>query len=152
MNAVFAQCYFASAGSFRNSEVVQMFFLTPGVLQGCPMSGWLFALVMDTILEALHKGLGIADPGYSIDVPCIRACADDIGAALKEGRDLKTLHATFAEVAHVSKLKTKPKKCQVVVLGAEAEKRTFETKRWIADCVPAWENMAVVRTAKYLGH
>ena len=37
-------------------------------------------------------------------------------------------------------------------MGPEPEKRSFETQRWLHDCVPEWAGMATVRCARYLGH
>ena len=53
----------------------------------------------------------------AIGTPWIRACAYDIGIGLVETRSLKQLLHTFQEVAVVTRLKTKAKKCKIVVLG-----------------------------------
>ena len=92
------------------------------------------------------------DSGLDVGSSCIRACADDIGIGLVETRSLLEVFHAFREVGEVTKLRTKPKKCKIVVLGVEPEKRIFETKRWLHDCLPEWAGMDTVRSARYLGH
>eukprot|EP00972_Heterocapsa_arctica_P045683 6741317-Heterocapsa_arctica.AAC.1 len=50
-----------------------------GVLQGCPLSGLLFAVSLDPYLRWMKHD--IEDAGLGV----IRACADDIGASLCGG-------------------------------------------------------------------
>ena len=48
-----------------------------GVIQGCALSGSLFAIAMDPILRWVKASINLV--GFGI----VRACADDIGGALK---------------------------------------------------------------------
>ncbi len=87
--------YSRNYGIFRQSGVeCFLFWITSGVLQGCPASAFLFDVVLDPILEAFEEALGSGVEGalnpasYGI----MRACADDIGAALLSLKGLRYLH------------------------------------------------------------
>ncbi len=67
-----------------------MFLVLCGVLQGCPLSGILFAWAMDPFLEAMRvpidcRGLAVT-----------RACADDVGATILRIQALAEYFRIFA--------------------------------------------------------
>ena len=68
-------------------ESSPIFLILAGALQGCPLSGWIFAVSTTCFVQALDECVDKVGFGMS------RVCADDIGLALKEVRHLKTVHA-----------------------------------------------------------
>lgn len=88
------------------------FWILSGVLQGCPLSGMLFALAMDPFLRCMKASIQDKNLGQ------IRACADDAGAALKSIHVLKFLEPIFQTAAETANLQLKPKKCVVAPTSA----------------------------------
>ena len=60
-----------------------LFSITSGVLQGCPSSGSRFAICADPLLRELCSRVELKNRGLT------RACADDIGQALRSMKTLK---------------------------------------------------------------
>jgi hypothetical protein len=82
----------------------------------------------------------------------IRACADDVGAALKNIHVLKLLEPIFQTAAKTANLHLKPSKCVVVPTSTVAD----ETLRghigtWLETHIPAWKAFNVAASGKYLG-
>eukprot|EP00973_Karenia_brevis_P087605 12148963-Karenia_brevis.AAC.1 len=77
-----------------------------GVLQGCPLSGSLYALVTDIFLCELKEYIN--DQGLGV----ITACADDIGGALKSFRHMQIMAPTFGRFFSFAGLCLKPPKMQ----------------------------------------
>eukprot|EP00972_Heterocapsa_arctica_P051571 7587157-Heterocapsa_arctica.AAC.1 len=126
--------------------VYLLFRVSAGILQGCPLSGMLFAVAIDPILrrfdvEVCQSGKGI-----------IRACADDIGGALKSLKFLKVTKNICDDFRAISNLHLKPRKCVVIptgaVLSAGLKKRIT---RWLEENIPEWSAFSVRDAAKYLG-
>ena len=83
-------------------------WIQAGVLQGCPFSGSIFAIALDPILAFMEKRLRRGSLGI------VRACADDIGAALSSIKGFSVLQPIF-QLARVSAgLRLKPSKCVVI--------------------------------------
>ena len=81
----FFQCiYFLNAalGSNGVNDIFLLWYLS-GVLQGCPGSAFIFNMLLDPFLEAFARVITTYGRGI------IRACADDIGAALTSYKALK---------------------------------------------------------------
>ena len=55
-----------------------LFLIQAGVIQGDPMAGFLFVVILDPCLHLLYNTFEKPGHGY------VRACADDIGAVLKD--------------------------------------------------------------------
>ena len=91
------------------------YYVTAGVLQGCPFSGHIFATAMDPILGMMEKEVD------SLGIGVTRACADDVGAAMAAIDTLKKYKEVFDMAKFFSGLKLKPKKC-ILVLLAESQK------------------------------
>ena len=72
-------CTFAAAGG----TLEFLFFVLSCVLQGCPLSGFLFALCMDPFLWLFQAAIDLKNCGVT------RACADDVGMALTSFKFLK---------------------------------------------------------------
>ena len=62
-----------------------LFHILSGALQGCPLSGSLFAMAVDPFLWAIHEKVDAKDTGVT------RACADDIGQSLRSISTLKVI-------------------------------------------------------------
>ena len=88
-----------------------LFWILAGVLQGCPLSGMLFAIVMDPFLVKLDAELCRPQLGT------VRACADDVGAALRHLSSLRIAKCTFDAAREVANLCLKPTKCVLVPVG-----------------------------------
>ena len=122
------------------------FWILSGVLQGCPLSGMLFALVMDPFLRCMKTSMQDRNLGQ------IRACADDVGAALKNIYVLKLLEPIFQTAAETANLHYKPAKCVVVPTSAVAdEKLRACIATWLATHIPAWKAFNVTPSGKYVG-
>ena len=65
--------YMAVGGAFEF-----LFQVLNGVLQGCPLSGSMFVLAIDPLLFQFSKYIHAPKLGR------VCACADDVGAALRE--------------------------------------------------------------------
>ena len=74
-----------------------LFWIFSGVVQGCPLSGSLFALAMDPFLCLFDNIF------FSRDKGVVRACADDIGAAFKSINELHNCKGIFTLAKIVSK-------------------------------------------------
>ena len=83
-----------------------MFSILSGVLQGCPASGTLFVLVVDPLLWMFRTRVSSA---------IIRACADDVGAALRRMQDLIAMADVFEKFRIASNLTLKPSKCVLIL-------------------------------------
>ena len=79
-----------------------LFTIKCGVLQGCPFSGTLFVLAIDPQLTFFEKH--IHNPGLGK----VYACADDIGAALKDLKSLLLCYKLFETFRRASGLTLKP--------------------------------------------
>ena len=122
------------------------FWILSGVLQGCPLSGMLFAFVIDPFLRCMKAT--IQDKGLAQ----IRACADDIGAAMQNIHVLKLFEPIFQTAAEVANLWLKPKKCVVVPTSAVADPiLRSRVTAWLETHIPSWKAFNIAATGKYLG-
>jgi hypothetical protein len=127
----------------KGGILVFMFPILSGILQGCPLSGTLFVFVIDPLLWMFRCHLNKA---------IIRACADDVGAALRRLSDLATLHKLFSEFRSVSLLTLKPTKCVIIMTVCDLSDGNLELiRQWLAVHIPDWKHMKIQGSAKYLG-
>ena len=123
-----------------------LFAVCGGVLQGCPLSGSLFVLGIDPLLYLFSHYLHSADRGR------VRACADDIGIALRKLEYLKHVYRVFDTFAKISGLKLKPRKCVLILTSLKAVDENISTvRRWLVDNIPEWTYFKVTNHGKYLG-
>ena len=116
-----------------------------GVLQGCPLSGTLFAIAIDPILRLLERQLDGGRLGI------LRACADDIGAALSSATALCSLEPVFSLARVCAGLCLKAKKCVIIRTYCRCTMSTIEV--WmtlLSKHVPTWSRFRVAGAAKYL--
>jgi len=117
-----------------------------GALQGCPYSGTIFAVSIDPMLEWMQHDV------VSNDTATVCACADDIGAALKDIKGLIPLNGIFGACSKATGLHLKEKKCMLVPTGcAFSPKIEDEVKSWLREFLPDWASFAVKEKGKYLG-
>ena len=82
--------------------LVLLFEITSGVLQGCPLSGSIFAICVDPFLRWMSWRVDERHHGLT------RACADDIGQALKSITTLKVVEPIFRCAKEVAGLSQTP--------------------------------------------
>jgi len=131
-----------------------LYWIASGVLQGCPASAFLFDCALDPFLEAFSEVIG-QDPsgtGSPAHIGIIRACADDIGAALLTIVGLKYLEPIFHLAPKLAGLTLKPAKCVVVPISAPLDDNLARIiKEWLAQHIPCWKNFKIQSAGKYLG-
>ena len=88
-----------------------LFPVGAGVLQGCPLSGLLFALASDAILNSISKLLSESSGG------AVAACADDIAIAIKSIAITTALSVASQKIERISKLALSIPKCMVIPLN-----------------------------------
>ena len=140
--AMYSRVIAMAAGPGRQ----QLFHVESGVLQGCPLSGSLFALCVDPLYKMLRARL-LQDA-----IPCaaVTACADDVGIALADVRLADRAAEVFVAAERCARLRLKPRKCKLIPL-AETDPDPAVWAGIIACVVPAWRDFHVVAYAKYLG-
>ena len=82
--------------------------ISSGIIEGCPLAGTCFALAIEPILNCFSNSLGKGRLGI------VRACADDLGFALKSIRTLILLLDIYNMVFKISGLKLKVSKTCLV--------------------------------------
>ena len=139
--------YYMNASFVAQQDGLHFFcWITAGVLQGCPLSGLIFVLIVDPLLRA------IAETCDRPKLSMTRACADDIGTVLFNCRVLPLLHDLFYTIELCANLKLKPKKCNIIPLwGAFTLHKATCIRDFIARTVPHWHAFNILACAKYLG-
>ena len=144
----FAALYFMNGAVETDSEgtLMVLFFYLSGVLQGCTASGFLFDVGLDPFLEMMDEKITI--PGRGI----VRACADDIGAALRDFRELRHLYEPFDIAACCAGLTLQPTKCKIIVTSCPIDDNvTQRIKAWLIRVLPQWRNFIICGAANYVG-
>ena len=85
-----------------------LILITSGVLQGCGLSGTLFAISMDPFLRQAEEEV------ERIQLGTVRACADDVGAAIRSLRAVIPMAAMFSRAFRFAGLAIKVSKCKLV--------------------------------------
>ena len=144
-NLVLAIYYRASAHAYVNGVQTFLFYFLSGVLQGCPASAFLFNIAVDPFLFAFEKILREKKAGI------YRACADDIGAALKYLKCLIYMKPIFHDAEVLAGLGLKPVKCVIVPLVQGHKTLAKRILEWLARNIPEWANFKIKPAGKYLG-
>ena len=127
------------------NHLVFFTFMMSGVIQGCPLSGSLFAIAMDPVLRLMLQKIEQRDLGH------VRACADDIGIVLRSLSSLSVLAPIFNLTVLASGLDLKPAKCNIVPLDHMSNDIKQRIMQWLIDHLPNWQTFKVTECAKYLG-
>ena len=124
-------------------KTVYLYLLASGIIQGCPLSGTVFVIVVDTFLNLL---------GYQSPQTMIKAFADDIGALLQQLNHLASLQKAFDAFGRISGLHLKPQKCVIVIISHPlTEHLKANVKRYLLDHIPQWKDFTITDKATYLG-
>ena len=126
------------------------FLVARGVRQGCPASGFLFAMAFDPIFRWLQDAIIPRKPdGLDFLQSAQCAYAYDLAVAASSFRDLLTaLAPAFQTVDQIAGLNLNHRKCCWVQYGNERRKSFFI---WLSDNCEDFREMQVVRYAKYVG-
>ena len=117
-----------------------------GVLQGCPLSGFLFVRSIDPLVHLFQNKIEDRALG------AVRACADDIGASLKALYYLPILHTAFEEFQNVSGLTLKPQNCAIILTSLIASPgNCAAVANWLTEHCPDWASMQITNAGKDLG-
>ena len=135
----------ALAVDCSSGQITTMFAFASGVLQGCPASAFLFAVCLDPFLVCFEGCLSIRARGAP------RACADDLGAALKEVKHLRLLEPIFGQAFRLAGLTVKPAKCVLVLLTPFMQKLCDKLVDWLRVNLPTWAKFKMKAAGKYLG-
>ncbi len=135
----------AAAYCFKNGILSLMFYFYSGVLQGCPASAFLFNIALDPFLTLFHNAL--REKGSGI----VRACADDLGAALQSLKRLMLVFPIFKNAQTLAGLLLKPPKCILIPLVPWSQEVVDKIKNWLGRHIPSWANFNIKPTSKYLG-
>ena len=122
-----------------------LFHILSGALQGCPLSGSLFAIAVDPFLWSIHEKVDAKDKGVT------RACADDIGQSLSSISTLKVMAPVFKAAKKVAGLTLNSIKCVIVPLKPFSAECAADVKDWLARNLSEWSSFKIQPTAKYLG-
>ena len=121
-----------------------------GVRQGCPGSGFLFAMAFDPIFRWLQEAV-IPRNLHNLDFlqPAQCACADDLAVAASCFRNLMTAVAlAFQSVDIFAGLNLNYRKCCWVQYGSETRESLCT---WIHENCREFRVMQIVKHAKYIG-
>ena len=122
-----------------------------GIIQGCPLSGSIFAVTLDPILRMMLHALD--------SVPCnssgtkgaiIVACADNLLASVAKYQSLALLDQPFQRCQWASGLTLKPSKCKVVHCSKWNKRDANRVKSLIVEQLPCWQKFEIVDKTKYL--
>ena len=137
---IFIALYHMAAASFSHlGHVYCVVHFLSGVLQGCPGSAFLFNNALDPFLYLMQRELSARKAGIS------RACADDIGVALRRLSHLNLLHPIFSDARSSAGLELKPPKCVIVPLCDLHDDQVHKIKAWLLAHIGSWANFTIKR-------
>ena len=145
-NLVHGMYFFAAAFAASPVGMQFLYWYGSGVLQGCPLSGSIFAIIMNPFLVHFENKIEIKKKGV------VRACADDIGMVLRSVSDLVSAHAVFSRAKRFAGLALKPAKCNLVPLAAQwSDKLSRAIHHRLANMIGEWQAFQVLPCCRYLG-
>ena len=122
------------------------FWILAGILQGCGLSGSLFALAFDPFLVVLEESIDSRKVGQT------RTCADDVGSVSKALGHLKRIAIVFGWASECASLNLNLSKTILIPLGATCNASLIKAIRdWLELHLPSWAQIIIQAKAKYLG-
>ncbi|CAK0846616.1 unnamed protein product, partial [Prorocentrum cordatum] len=126
--------------------LVHIFWIQSGIIQGCAVSGTLYALGTAVFLIDLASRVEAAGLGL------VRACADDIGGTLLAIRHLVHVYRVMQMASDLANLALKVSKCKIVPLPDRFSPELSATvSYWVSRVVPEWSSFEVAPKLLYLG-
>ena len=117
-----------------------------GALQGCPLSGFLFAAAFSPFLCMMAECTDKKGEALT------RACADDVGASLRTIRVLPKYAVIFDLAEKCANLTLGMAKCVVVPIAESCTQEVInQVLGYIRKHVPKWSSFRVEAKAKYFG-
>ena len=119
-----------------------------GVRQGCPASGFLFAMAFGPIFRWLQEAVIPRNP-HNLDFLQPTQCAhlDDLAVAAPSYRNLMTALSPVQSVDNIAGLNLNFRKCCWVQYGTEARESLCT---WISENCREFREMQIVRHATYI--
>ncbi|CAK0821360.1 unnamed protein product [Prorocentrum cordatum] len=127
-------------------QYVPLFYIRSGIIQGCGWSGTLYALGtacfllnLETVPEAQGRGL-------------CRACADDLGLALRASAYLVYLADVMLCMEILAGLELKAPKCHIIPLAGQVNADLIlKLKNALLNIVPKFKDFNICDRLTYLG-
>ncbi|CAK0813889.1 unnamed protein product, partial [Prorocentrum cordatum] len=127
-------------------SLVHIFWIQSGIIQGCALSGTLYALGTAVFLVDLASRVEAAGLGL------VRACADDIGGTLLAIRHLAHVYRVMKMASDLANLALKVSKCKIAPLSDRFSPNLSATvSYWVSHLVPEWSSFEVAPKLLYLG-
>ena len=118
------------------------FTFTSGVRQGCPLSGIIFALILDILLRKVARAL--------CSDSVVKGYADDTALVLQDyEKELPTLCHIFQEFSLISGLELNVDKTTFIPLWPFTSVTSVKTL--LREICPPWANFQISGCGKYLG-
>ncbi len=114
-------------------------------MQGCPGSAFLFTVALDPFLCAFEAVLTPNGRGV------LRACADDLGVALRSLKYLCLMEPIFSQARLLAGLVLKSPKCVLIPLAPITLAMKNAVKAWLGRHTPTWQAFEIKASGKYLG-
>jgi hypothetical protein len=138
--------YFLSATFFQVAgQYLFLYWNFCGIMQGCPLSGSLYAASLDPGARAFRK-VDARTGGLT------RMCADDIGSSIPDLSALVLYQKVFGVLSRLAGQTLKPSKMFLIPVCFVNWDNTHKLfSDWIHSHVPAWDSIKIVSSAVYLG-
>jgi hypothetical protein len=121
-----------------------LYLIFTGVLQGCPLSGLVFAVSIDPIVSSSAR---VDHQTGSLS----RWCADDLASVLPCPDALTKLHRVFVTFSPLTGLHLNPKKFVIVLLARDFTAEVEYIQSWLDKHLPEWAQARISDAGKYLG-
>ncbi len=100
-----------------NGGLCAPFKVSRGIRQGCPLSGMLYSIDIEPLLQLIRKRLdGLRVPHCDINF-CLSAYADDVIIMINKQEDIHVLSNLIEELEKLSSAKVNLKKSDALLLG-----------------------------------
>ncbi|CAK0895784.1 unnamed protein product, partial [Prorocentrum cordatum] len=132
-------CWLAIVGSFR-----PVYWMLSGVLQGCSLSCSVYVLASNCFYLGMLRNIQAKGRGM------IFACADEMGAILRDADAFRVARRVFGLAQRLATLALKGAKCVAIPLFAAVSEEVMQEVRVFLDRC-GWSSFTVAAQATYLG-